>query len=372
VWACASSSAARLNWLGSVSWLCIGLSTSVDLPAVARVNPIPLPPGYLCNQNSGQAFTLEINNPQHNRGKIMDGKLKLALGAALLCCAAQSWAINTTGWTCSGGLVGAAGAADVACGQLISDGVVGPAPVVGSTGYAWVASVNATGAAPATVPQAIINSMTAGGLDTSSIQTPATYTSAPFTVAASGTPLSFYFNYVTTDGSTSYADFAWARLLDGLGNPVALLFTARTTNDPTESAVPGSNMPPVQATLSPASVPIQAPGYVGGGAGPVWSPLNASGSCYAIGCGYSGWIRANYVIANPGTYRLEIGVANWQDDGYDSGLAIDGLLVGGIDPTDVNLNPASVPALNGFALGALGLALVLAGVGAQRARSKRA
>ena len=138
--------------------------------------------------------------------------------------------------------------------------------------------------------------------------------------ANSGDNLQFYFNYVTSDGA-GFADYAWARLLDASNNEVALLFTARTKS--VGSIVPGFGMPAPSATLTPGSVPI-----IGGA--PIWAPLGiSSGTCFAAGCGYTGWVQADYFILSAGNYLLEFGVTNWSDTYYDSGLAFSGSTIQG-------------------------------------------
>ena len=88
--------------------------------------------------------------------------------------------------------------------------------------------------------------------------------------------------------------------------------------------MPGFGLPATLATLTPPSDPI-VPG------GPAWSPLDGSSSeCYAAGCGFTGWVNSNYVIPTAGNYYLEIGVVNWLDTAFDSGLAMDGVTVGGV------------------------------------------
>lgn len=240
--------------------------------------------------------------------------------------ATSAWAIDSSAWTCSN---------TTGCGNSTADGSVTNAPVVGSTGYAWVTTQSDTSSPPnfdiAKLP---------AGVPTDQVQNGASFTSQPFAVAAANSTVSFQFNYVTSDGGT-FSDFAWARLLDGSGNQVALLFTART--DPVESVVPGNGMPPHQATLTPPSVPIIA-------GAPSWTPLgtmnSGTGMCYEAGCGYSGWVEATYIIQNPGSYRLEVGTVNWSDSGYQSGLAVDGLLVAGAPPSTLALNnPGTLPAL---------------------------
>jgi hypothetical protein len=109
--------------------------------------------------------------------------------------------------------------------------------------------------------------------------------------------------------------------VDTAFNPVALLFDART--EPTGSIVPGLGLPIPVATVTAPAVPI-----IGGS--PTWSPLGSwSGACFDVGCGYTGWYDSNYIIGNTGTYILEFGVTNWVDPSFDSGLAIDGVTIGG-------------------------------------------
>jgi hypothetical protein len=148
---------------------------------------------------------------------------------------------------------------------------------------------------------------------------------SPVFTATAGQALNFYFNYVTSDGAdavNNYADYAWVELYNSSNSPVALLFTART--NPSGSIVPGSGLPAPLATLNPASVPI-IPNQT------TWSPLGGdSGSCFGPGCGYTGWVNSNYIIPTAGDYHVSFGTVNWIDDLFNSGLAIDGLSVGGV------------------------------------------
>lgn len=147
-----------------------------------------------------------------------------------------------------------------------------------------------------------------------------TYMTSVFSASA-GDDLDFWFNYITSDGA-GFADYGWAALLTASLDPVAILFTART--QPSGTIVPGTDLPAVEATLNPASVPI-IPG------GPVWSPLGGdSGTCFDEGCGYTGWINSTYNIDVAGNYILAFGVTNWSDQGYDSGMAFSGITVGGV------------------------------------------
>lgn len=261
-----------------------------------------------------------------------------AVASVFVVAASAASAIETSGWSCSG-TVG------TQCGKSTADGVVTNAPVAGTTGYAWVSTSGASPFDHANLPT---------GVDGSGVTNGVTYTSVPFSAEA-GAPMAFHFNYVSSDGTTAFSDMAWARLLDVAGNQVALLFTARTTGG--ADTVPGYGMPAPAATITPAAVPM----ILGG---PAWTPLGGnSGDCYdSSGCGYTGWVRADYTIASAGTYRLEVGVVNWGDSGFDSGLAVDGLVVGG-QPVGGGggggLTP--VPTLGTFSLASLGLALAALG-----------
>ncbi|MDR1934716.1 MAG: NF038132 family protein [Candidatus Accumulibacter sp.] len=179
--------------------------------------------------------------------------------------------------------------------------------------------------------------------------------SSVFTAAA-GDELQFYFNYITSDGQ-KFSDYAWARLINTVTQEAILLFTARTTTD--ENTVPGSGMPAIGEGVeivgpggNPATPMIEGSGQDGG---PVWDKLGSdSGFCYGIfgeGCGYTGWIQANYEFVDDGSYVLEFGVVNWTDNFRDSGLAFDGVTL--------TRRPAAVPepaSLALFGLGLMGLA----------------
>jgi len=217
---------------------------------------------------------------------------------------APSFAMDITGWTCTG-----------SCGTLGSDGVVTLSPATGTTSYGWVSTYASTATSdtdPNLIPASIVSAAGIGTTNASKIQ-------SPVFLAKSGETLSFYFNYVSSDGQR-FADYAWARLLDTAGNEVAMLFAARTTV--TGDTVPGFEMPLPTATLTPASAPIIS-------GAPQWTPLGASSeTCYGTGCGYTDWVHVTYTVAAAGDYQLEFGVANWNDSAYASGLAFDGAMIG--------------------------------------------
>ena len=216
------------------------------------------------------------------------------------------------------------------CGTLGADGVVTAPP--GGTTYSYVSTSGGV-AGGGQLPGE-------GGTNGS------TYTTAVFSAAA-GDPLNFYFNYVTSDGS-GFADYAWAALLTAALDPVAILFTART--QPDGSIVPGFDLPGVEATLTPASVPI-----IDGG--PAWSPLGgSSGGCWDDGCGYTGWINSTYNISDAGNYVLAFGVTNWSDTAFDSGMAFSGITVAGV-PVDNAVPEPGTWAMMLLGFGAVGFAM---------------
>jgi len=224
----------------------------------------------------------------------------IAFLAALFTVAAGAGTIPS-GYTCAGN-----------CGTDGADGVV-PLSPAGSAQYEWISTTKGvTGIG--VLPSGSLGSE----VDGSTLAT-------PVFAATAGASLNFYVDYVTSDGG-GYADYAWAELFSSKGTPEALLFTLRS--QASGSIVPGTGMPAPTATLNPSSVPIH-------GGAPAWSPLGTSSdTCYGSGCGYSGWIDSNYTIGTAGSYYLEVGVANWLDRNFDSGLAMDGVkVVGGLAGT---------------------------------------
>jgi len=87
--------------------------------------------------------------------------------------------------------------------------------------------------------------------------------------------------------------------------------------------VPGNGLPGIDSAfqLTPASAAIMPDETE-------WSPLGGwSGTCFAVGCGYTCWVAMSYTFTTAGSYVLEVGVVNWSDGNHDSGLAFAGNLV---------------------------------------------
>ena len=152
-------------------------------------------------------------------------------------------AISISGWTGVGGY-----------GDSGADGVVTLSPY-GDAKYGYVTTV---------LGPAGVGSLP--GVGGSGSATNGSTITSPIFAANGGDTLSFYFNYVTSDGA-GFADYAWAKLITGGGDLV--LFTARTT--PGGDTVPGFQMPPIATgvTLTPSNTAI-IPG------GPLWSPLRST------------------------------------------------------------------------------------------------
>lgn len=107
------------------------------------------------------------------------------------------------------------------------------------------------------------------------------------------------------------------------------MFTAQTK--PSGNIIPAQGLPLPDAAIPTATIIPNASH---------WSPLGTdSGKCYGPGCGSTGWVLSSFDIALAGNYLIDFGVVNSLDNGYQSGLAFDGITVAGnpIDP------PSAVP-----------------------------
>lgn len=213
-------------------------------------------------------------------------------------------------WACTG-----------ACGSAAADGDIGLSPV-GSARYGWVSTSGsaALGVSPLQLP----TNSRGNGTETNGSR----LVSASF-AAGRNDSLGLQFQYVSTDGK-NYDDYAWARLVNAAdGSLVAWLFTAQSNNSSTGQIVPGKVLD--KSEFDPDAVIVNYKDFQfhsKTSADPIdWSPLGPSnGSCWkdnAEGCGHTGWLEARHSFAAAGSYRLEIGVVNWGDGAYDSGLAFD-------------------------------------------------
>lgn len=207
------------------------------------------------------------------------------------------------------------------CTTLPATGDVGLSP----TGNAHYGAVSTAGSdALGTSPLQLDGNSRGSGAETNGSR----WTSEAFDVTA-GDTLSVWFNFVSTDGK-GYDDYAWARVVDADdGGVVAWLFAAAATSSNTGKVVPGdvldkADFDPDERIVDfddwefnsqPADDPVD------------WAPLGASnGTCWkdnAPGCGTTGWMQSRISFASGARLRLELGVVNWGDWAYDSGLAFD-------------------------------------------------
>lgn len=239
------------------------------------------------------------------------------------------------------------GTFDGVAGVGTANGDVGPSPQ--GNKYVYVTTAGSTYQGPGGN----------GGLGLGGETNGSVLTTSSF-AAKAGDLLDYYFNYVTSDGTQSFIEYAYAFLNNLDTAEKTLVFTART--NPGGEAVPGFGLPDIApgVSLNPSPVDIIA-------GKTVWSELGgSSGACFGglgAGCGQTGWINSKYSIAAAGNYSFTFGVFNWGDQQFHSGLAIAGLKVGDnviIDPD----GPAPIP------LPAAGW-LMLAGLGGLGALSRK-
>lgn len=241
--------------------------------------------------------------------------LPVLAGAALLApWAAMAVPVVPAGdiatWACSGH-----------CGALGAAGDITLSPV-GSPAYGYVSTSGS--AVYGSSPLQVAGHGRGSGTEANGSR----IVSAAFSAAAQDT-LSVHFNYVSTDGS-NYDDYAWARIVNAADNRlVAWLFAAQSNNGGSGKIVPGKVLD--KSAFDPDQVIVDFQDFSFNsrpGANPVdWAPLGASNlSCWdnnAEGCGFTGWLQARHQFAAAGSYRLELGVVNWGDQAFDSGLAFD-------------------------------------------------
>lgn len=247
---------------------------------------------------------------------LFQAKHLVAAAAALVAMgSAQALTLDGNEYTCTG-----------TCGTDTANGVVTAPPAGGSYGF-----VSTNGSA--------VNAGVAPVVHFDGGQTWANGSKAVSGVFSTSGTIAASFNFVSTDGD-GFADFAWARVIDATNNnptnnTVAWLFTAGATNSGRSNVVPGE----LGLVANPAALITNYGSYQFSDLDPKkgdvveWSGLGSdtgngatgSGMCFgdkASACGFTGWLNAQVTVA-AGNYRLEVGVVNFADGLYDSGLAFD-------------------------------------------------
>lgn len=250
----------------------------------------------------------------------------LALTAAAPAALAQGFNSGLpAGWSCVGN-----------CGTLGADGDITLSGLSGSTAYGYVSTLNGADDGKALSPfsPGTPPGLLGGGIGQET--NGSRLRSASF-AAQAGDSLDFRFNYISSDGTPSFIEYAWALVRDASDMSVeALLFTGRT--NPDGPPVPGFGLPATQAVVN-GGVPVAMQGTEG----PVWSQLgNTSGACFGSGCGFTGWLTSQYTFASSGNFVLEFGAINWGDTAWDNGLAFDGITVAGVPIDEVPTDPGPI------------------------------
>ena len=223
-------------------------------------------------------------------------------------------------WTFSGpaGLDGTAQAAS------------GIAPTEG-TSYGWISNgcLSAAGTTCPAVAAVASPGYSALGLGTGtslgSPTTETTLTSPSFSLTSTGV-ISFDINFITTDGTNSFADFALAQLVPSASTPINL-FVANTTCATCAALPPAllnagvAMMSPAQAFFTGATVTLAIDNNI--------SNNTTFGNVPKFGGGLggpTGWIHVTYSAA-AGNYQLQFLVSHVGDTSYPSALAIDNVKV---------------------------------------------
>ena len=272
--------------------------------------------------------------------------LRTAVTVAMITLTQTLWAAavtpsgNLSAWACTG-----------VCGTSAADGDIGLSPLANSQ-YGYLSTFGSTEFGVS--PLALVPNGRGSGVEHNGSK----IVSGAFHATA-GDQLDLRFNYISTDGK-GFDDYAWARLLNASDNSlVAWLYTARSTNSDTKNVVPGGVVD--KLAFDPKAVIVDYASFNFHSKtvnDPVnWSLLGSSnGTCWrnnAAGCGFTDWLHSQVSFAADGDYRVEIGIVNWGDKFFDSGLAF--------DFTGLNAAPVPEPAslsLTLLGLGVFGLAAV--------------
>lgn len=239
-------------------------------------------------------------------------------------------------------------------GSMAADGDITLSPFANAH-YGYVTTTNST--AYNVSPLALDSGGKGSGMEANGSK----ITSSSFSALA-GQTLNMSFNFVSTDGK-GYDDYAWARLVNASDNSLAAwLFTAQSTNSNTKGIVPGKVLD--KSEFDPDEVITNYKDFAFNSKtsdDPVsWSALGGwSGACWkenAEGCGFTGWLNSSITLAATGSYRVEIGVVNWGDEAYDSGLAFD---FGGLTNTK-SVTAVPEPETHVMLLAGLGLMCTIA------------
>ena len=208
-------------------------------------------------------------------------------------------------WTCVGN-----------CGSLPQTGDIALSPLGNSKyGYVSTADSAASNVSPLGLSDNKVGAETNGSKFVSGIFG-----------AGQNDKLNVYFNYASTDGN-GYDDYSWARVVDADSNNslVAWVFTARSTNSGSNKIIPGDVVRNDEFDASSMITNYQDYRFTAKTID--WAPLGSSNNtCWeedAKGCGFTGWLQSSLTFEKAGNYRLEVGVTNWGDTAYDSGLAFD-------------------------------------------------
>ena len=236
-------------------------------------------------------------------------------------CAVAAWPASTwaaeaalpsslADWSCTGH-----------CGSSAAQGDVSLSPLANPLyGYVATSGSDALGVSPVTI--------TGGSRGSDHEENGSRWLSPAFTASA-GDLLNMRFNYVSTDGK-GFDDYGWARIVNAADNSlVAWIFTAQSNNGSTGKIVPGDVVD--KSAFDPGQVIVNYKDFVfntRNDSNPIdWAPLGLSnGSCWrtdAEGCGFTGWLQSRHTFAGTGSFRVELGVVNYGDEAYDSGLAFD-------------------------------------------------